>query len=144
MSVHVCHGDWFKHNVLKVNHLAGLTITTAMGSKLCLAAKRHKNILMYHSLSMAGSTVAFIRYREDKGPSRGINSTCLSERRGLAFLLAVTDCWANDWLANGEHDLVSATHKKVEGKAPKPLLCLVMLHLLLEKIIFIWMWLSHG
>lgn len=93
MSVHVCHGDWFKHNVLKVNHLAGLTVTTAMGSKLCLSAKRHKNILMYHSLSMAGSTVAFIRYREDKGPSRGINSTCLSERRDLAFLLAVTDCW---------------------------------------------------
>lgn len=93
MSVHVCHGEWFKHKILKADHLADLAITTAVWSKICLAAKRHNFIVICSSLSMAGSTVALITCKEDEGPSHGINSTPLSECRGLVPVLAVTGCW---------------------------------------------------
>lgn len=84
---------------------------------------------------MAGSTAALITCKEDEGPSHGINSTPLSECRGLVPVLAVT---VEDFLlANDEHDLVSATHKKVEGATPKPLLRSVMLHIPVD--VFIWM-----
>lgn len=141
MSVHVCHGEWFKHKISKADHVGDLAITTAVLSKICLAAKRHNFILMCSSLPLAGRTVALITYEEDEGPSHGINSTPLSECRGLVPMLAVTDCWLL-LLANGEHDLVSAACKKLEGEAPNPLLCSVVLHLPLE--VFIWMWVSHG
>lgn len=80
---------------------------------------------------MAGSTAALITCKEDEGPSHGINSTPLSECRGLVPVLAVT---VEDFLlANDEHDLVSATHKNVEGATLRS----VMLHIPVD--MFIWM-----
>ena len=142
MSALECHGEWYKHKILKADRLAESAVCHSYVVKNLFSCQ--KTLVRIHlQFPFDGREHSGTYGSQERRGTKPQHRQHTSEwtQRSLARV-------GTDWslsvflLANGERSLVLATCEKVEGEAPKHLLCLVMLHLPLD--VFIWMWLSYG